>query len=75
MTSFLLMHCVCGTANKLYIKNEFLDHLINMRSQIFFVIDKLISQEFTVIYQESETNDTNSKNSSFSSTHNQFLFE
>jgi hypothetical protein len=32
-----------------------------MRSQPSFVIDKLISQEFTVIYQESETNDTTAK--------------
>ena len=34
------------------------DHLIEMRSHIFFVLDVLISQEFTVIYEESATKDT-----------------
>lgn len=29
-----------------------------MNSQIFFVLDVLISQEFTVIYEESATKDT-----------------
>jgi hypothetical protein len=55
MSSLLLMPCVCGTANNLYIKNEFLDHLINMRSRLFFVIDKLVSQEFTVTSQDGRT--------------------
>jgi len=46
-----------------------------MKSHIF-VLDVLISQEFTVVYEESATKDTKlTVSKSPVSTHNQFFFE